>query len=79
LLHRPLPPRLSASLTGRFPSREACGLTTFRIGTIEWSRSRLFADGHPVYGKEWGTRLHLTTCLLAQAYQRLWLAGSHDV
>ena len=52
LLHLPLPPRLSASLTGRFPSREACGLTTFRIGTSEWGRSRLFAGGRAVYGKE---------------------------
>jgi hypothetical protein len=45
----------------------------------QWVRSRLFAGGRVVYGKEWGTRLPLTTCLLAQAYQRLWLAGSHDV
>jgi len=39
----PAPP--SASLTGRFPSREKYGFTTFHAQTIEWVRFRLFTGG----------------------------------
>src|SRR5216684_8620336 len=79
LLPPPIPPRPWAPLTGCFPLRETCGLTTFRVRINEWGRSRLFAGGPASTVREEGSSYTEPRAILAQASQRLWLVGSHDV
>src|SRR6266852_5786718 len=75
----PLPPRPSAHLTACFPLGATCGLTTFRVRINDWGRSRLFAGGVASTVREEGSSYTKPRAVLAQAYQRLWLVGSHDV
>jgi len=75
----PLPPRPSAHLTACFPLWGTGGLTTFRVRINEWGRSRLFAGGVASTVREEGSSYTKPRAVLAQAYQRLWLVGSHDV
>lgn len=77
--HPLLPAAPSACLTACLPLWESYGLTTFRLHTNERVRVCLFAGDFPVCVSGRGKPVHLATYLLVQAYQRLWLVGSHDV
>ena len=79
--HPPLPATPSTSLTIGFPWREDDRFTPFRARThLEGLGSACLPVAHHL---RQGMResLHLTTCLLAQAYcvQHLWLVGSDDI
>jgi hypothetical protein len=78
LLPRPLPASPSARLTARFPFRERYGLTTFHTNTLD----DLGSACPPVerHLREMNKKhLHLSTYLLVQAFQPLWLVESDDV
>ena len=76
--HHPLPAVSSAHLTVCFPRGETTGLPRSAYIPLDG----LGAVSSPVgrhLRQENGEFLSLPTCLLAQAYQRLWLVGSDDV
>jgi hypothetical protein len=71
-LHQP-------ALRPAFPFGRAYGLTTFRLHTYEWVRVCLSAGGFVYLRVGKGKPVQPATYLLVQAFQRIWLVGSHDV
>ena len=77
--HPPLPARLSARLTARFPSRETYGVAMFRLSNNGWGRRALSTGSVVAHDKEGRSPCARYSALLAQAFQHLWLVFCDDV
>ncbi len=75
----PSPAALSARLTARFPVREDDGLTTFRRWNRPGGLGRVSSPVVRHLRRRSSEPPNLTTCLLAQACQPLWLVLCDDV